>query len=475
KECERAGALVLRGRCYECEELPYKAFDPLVDALSHHLMGLEDHEVEPLLPPDTACLAELFPVLGRVRAFAERGLVSSIADPFERKRRATTACRRLLRRIAEQRPLVLCMDDLQWGDLDSGPLFAEVMRSAEAPAMLLVFAFRAEDEADSALIRALRDDYLPSARVKPREVRIEALGASEAETLAEELLSGSVHAERAIAAVVAEACGSPFFLRELSSFVRARGFTAGELKLETVLKARVDALPEHSRTLLELVAAAGKPEPQALLNEASGLGARAFSAGQILKAHNLVHSSGALSRARLEAYHDRIRETVYRQLSPDRARYLHRLLAVTHEQYADQHEIERDAEALCDHWQRAGERKRALEYAVMAAERAETSLAFLHAAKLYARAIELVDGDDARVSRLEGRTGRALMFAGRGALAADAFFRAVQHASEADAQEYRRLAITQLLNSGMLGRAFAELREAEDTLGLRFPATNLKA
>jgi serine/threonine protein kinase len=473
-ECEQAGALVLRGRCYECEELPYKAFDPLMDALSGHLLTLEEEEVEPLLPPDIACLAELFPVLGRVRAIAGHGLVSSVADPFERKRRATTACRRLLSRIGQRRALVLYVDDLQWGDLDSGPLFADVIRGPEAPAMLLLFAFRAEDEAGCALIRALREEYLPSADVRPRELRVEALSPADAEQLASELLAGSLAADRAVPAVVAEACGSPFFIRELSSYVRTSGFGTGELKLETVLKARIDALPEHSRILLELVAAAGRPEPQALLNEASALGERAFAAGQILKAHSLVHSSGSLENARLEAYHDRIRESVYAQLSPERARDLHRVLALALEQFAERQAVECDAEALCDHWQRAGERARALDYAKIAAERAESSLAFLHAAKLYGKALELVD-EPAQASALEAQSGKALMFAGRGVLAADAFFRAMQSASEADAQEYRRLAITQLLNAGSLDRAFAELRGAEDVLGLSFPGSNLKA
>jgi serine/threonine protein kinase len=474
-ECEQAGALVLRGRCYEAEELPYKAFDPLMDALSGYLMSLDSAAAHALLPADITCLAELFPVLGRVPAIAKQGVVSTIADPYERKRRATTACRRLLKRITEQRQLVLYVDDLQWGDLDSGPMFAELLRGSEAP-LLLLFAFRAEDEANCALIRALRDDYLPAAGVRERhEVRVEALGAEDAERLARALLAGTPHAERAIKTVVAEACGSPFFIRELASFVRAQGIdAAGELKLETVLKARVDALPEHSRTLLEFVAAAGRPEPQSLLNEASGLGKRAFAAGQILKAHNMVHGSGTLEHTRIEAYHDRIRETVYRQLTGDRRRYLHRVLAVTLEEFAERHGQERDAEALGDHWHKAGERKRALDYALVAAERAEASLAFLHAAKLYKKALDMLQDDPKQHSALEGRIGKALAFAGRGVEAADAFFRAMKGAGEG-AQDYRRLAITQLLGSGSLDRAFAELASAEDVLGLRFPNSNGKA
>jgi serine/threonine protein kinase len=475
-DCEDAGALVLRGRCYEAEELPYKAFDPLMDALSGYLMSLERSQVDALLPPDASCLAEMFPVLGRVSSIANRGLVSSVSDPFERKRRATTACRRLLKQIATQRPLILYVDDLQWGDLDSGPLFADLLRGGDTP-LLLLFAFRAEDEAQSPLIRALREQYLPAVGVRERtELRIEPLTPQDAERLARARLTGSAHAERLVQEVVNEACGSPFFIRELAAFVRSQSPEAKlELKLAVVLEARVAALPDHSRQLLEFVAAAGRPEPQALLNEASGLGERAFAAGQILKAHNLVHGSGTLQDARLEAYHDRIRETVYQKLTPDRQRYLHRVLAVSLEQLAERNGQTRDAEALCEHWSKAGERKRAHDYAVLAAENAEATLAFLHAAKLYQKAIELVDRDPRLVSQHEGKVGRALMYAGRGVEAADAFFRAMPGADPSEAQDHRRMAITQLLGTGTLERAFAELRNAEDVFGLSLPKSTLDA
>lgn len=473
-ECEQSGALVLRARCYECEDLPYKAFDPLMDALAEHLLTLDEQSLSALIGEDIKWLSQLFPALLRVKQIAQHGTEASAVDPFEKKRRAGAACRNLFHALAKRARVVLYVDDLQWGDLDSGPLFADLLRGPDAPPLLMVVSFRAEDER-SPLIRALREDFLPSAKLDGLcELRLLALDREASTQLALALLGDEQ--KSAVANVVAEAGGSPFFVRELASFVRERGAEAGRgLSLSAVLTARVAALPESSRTLLEMVAVAGRPELQALLNEASCLGTQAFGAGQILKAHNLVNSTGSDAKARLEAYHDRIRETVYRALSEDRRTYLHRLMAVTLEQWAERNNQTRDAEALFEHWRKAGENKRAREYAVYAAEHAEAALAFMHAAKLYQQAAELHANDLPMQSELLGRTGNALRFAGRGADAAKMFFLAIQGADEARARVLRRDAITELLAAGHLERAYAELAKAEDLLGLPFPRSTGEA
>ena len=53
--------VVLQGRCYERESVPYKGLDGVVDNLSKHLASMRRAKAESLMPRNRAALARVFP------------------------------------------------------------------------------------------------------------------------------------------------------------------------------------------------------------------------------------------------------------------------------------------------------------------------------------------------------------------------------------------------------------------------------
>jgi hypothetical protein len=157
-----------------------------------------------------------------------------------------------------------------------------------------------------------------------RRVAVAPLPAEDARALAASLLErtgAGAHAARrrsSAESIADEAGGHPLFMSELvlrASASDAHAAAHAQVRLDDVLWQRIQERQGPARELLELVAVAAAPLPQGVAAEAAGLDPPSFArAARELRNERLVRTSGIRSSDDVEAYHDRIRETVVARL-----------------------------------------------------------------------------------------------------------------------------------------------------------------
>jgi serine/threonine protein kinase/tetratricopeptide (TPR) repeat protein len=451
--------IILQGRCYERESVPYKALDGVVDSLSKHLASLRPARAETLLPRNSLALARVFPVMLQVDPiFNARSARPETVDLFTLRRQAFGALRELLGRIADRQPLVIYIDDLQWADADSTFLLEDLLRPPEAPKLLLVGSFRTEDIEDKPFLKQLLQG---TGTDTCRELFVGPLPGGEARELTRSLFASvGISSEPFIDSIVQEAAGSPFLLEQLTHYgmMNERAATAG-ISLATMLDERIRQLPVGSRQFLDTLAVARRPVNQDVAVSAAGLTDNALEILSALRSAQFVRSGG--TGYGVEIYHDRIGETLASMLHDDDRRQIHRRLA----QALEARGLD-DPEALYEDYLGAGEEDRAALHAEAAARKAASTLAFDRAALYYRRVIELRPSA-ANLVDLKISLGDALANAGRPAEAAKEYLDAAKASGSQRSLALQQRAGAQLLTGGHIEEGLEVFRVVLETAGFK--------
>ncbi len=186
-----------------------------------------------------------------------------------------------------------------------------------------------------------------------------------------------------------------------------------------------------------------------------------------LRADHLLRTSGSM--ARVETYHDRIRETLADRLASDDARAIHAALVRTLTAKGVD-----DPDSLFEHCRGAGDLEAASQHASLAARKARAALAFDRAASLYRSALQLAPASPAVGEWREG-LGDALMSAGRPREAAEAYLEAAHGADRSRQVELQRRAAEQFLAGGYINRGAAVIRTVLAAVDLRTASSPLTA
>lgn len=470
-------ALVLYGRCMERAFVPFKALDQVVEALGSRLRRLDESQLAYFLPIHFNALAKVFPVLEDLvpRRETHSRLEREPADPLELRRRAFAALRELLARLAQfqELPIVVAVDDLQWGDPDSISLLAELLRTPDAPRVLFIGCTR-NDKVDQRVLGPLLEvqrRFRQSHRV--RRLVLRELGHEDAVGLARHFLKGTGRDH--FAPQIAEVSrGHPLLISLLTHGLHWRSLkNVGANHLEdprTVLDAAINHLREPEQELLYVLAVCGQPMCGRLACQAANLPDIPLEIISKLATDRWLVVAGAAAGDTIDLGNDVLRDTLLERLRgrPDAARAIHERLATTMRAFAAENHVTIDDEVLAYHFQQAGRFFEARCHFIKAAERATEALAFSHAASLYDMALNSARNDDSD-HELRQRRAESLADAGRSEDAAREYLGVAESADFPQSLELRRKAVLQLVISRDPQAGQDVLAQVLEGLGLRLP------
>lgn len=478
--------IILTGRCYEHEFVPYKALDSLMDSLASYLSDLTRREKASIIPKDINALARIFPVFNQISEISEAsGELLDQLNFQQLRQRAFIALRDLLIQLGKEKSLVLYVDDLQWGDSDSAILLQEILRIPNAPRLLFLASYRSEDALGSELLKILLHEDVDMLAEK-QEIELKALSSEEAYKLAKILLDDMSKEQAEI--IAAEAGGSPFFISEFVRYSQqGHNFTHttaertvknGLSSLDEVIQRNIQELPETARNLLEIIAIAGQPIDRKIAKQAANIKDEdQVVVINVLRANRLVRAKASKQHYELELYHNRIKEAIVKSLASQTIESHHANLALALEELSGD-----DPQWLAYHFSCAGNNAKAIKYIILAAEEACHTLAFNQAVQFYQKALELV----AKSSELENlslgiqkqdleiKLADSLAFAGRSREAAEIYIAIADEIcnlciTDNVALKFQQRAAEELFRCGHIDEGLEVLSSVLNKVGIKVP------
>lgn len=438
ERAKQTGALLLPGRCYQAESLPYKAFDEAFGQLAKWWKRAGAEQLRNSRPRHAALLSRIFPALSVLGEQPGQDALIPV-DPVEVKMAVLRALVDLLKRVSETNPVVICVDDLQWADADSLNLLDHLSQS---DASLLLVA-----TAHDPYTTTMHASVMPTLRLD-----LPPLGFDATQRLANEVCDTTHLLVDHSAELHQQTGGSPYLICEWASFVKEHGF-APALGVSELLAARIRELTWPQQQLLALVAICNEPIECSIATRLTG--ATELSDVTELVQQRLLRTLSRDGKLCLDLYHMQIRVPACALLQREQRREMHRLIAVELEQ------LGAPPERCVAHQMEAGDRDAAAQLALQSARGAQQNLAFVRAAELYDLTLKLLDVDDARTLTVAIQKAQAWQYALRPLAAGEAFLDASQRCTEPDrARELLRLAGEQLLLGGNIVVGLATLEQA---------------
>jgi tetratricopeptide (TPR) repeat protein len=386
------GAEVLIGRCYEGEGAP--PFWPWVQILRGFARSRDAAGLMRSLGPGASDVAQMSPDLReRLPGLA----IPPAMDGDQARFRQFDSVARLFARAAEEKPLVVILDDLQGADEPSLQLLRFLARETRDSSLLVVgtyrdYALNLKAELTEALGELAREE-------STERITLKGLNASDVNRYIE-LLTGIPPSSEVVESVHAGTAGNPLFMTDVVRSLVENGQVgasadawSGAIEIpdgvRSAVARRLSLLSVECVDILGVAAGFGREFAESALARTCGIDReRSRAALEEALAARLIEPDPE-GQGRYRFVHVMVRDALYEQTPPTRRSDLHLRIGEALEAAAREGAEPPYAE-LATHFFAAAD-PRAVIYARRAGDRALDLLAFEEAARQYDFALRALD------------------------------------------------------------------------------------
>jgi tetratricopeptide (TPR) repeat protein len=420
KQVVKYHALVLGGVCSaRHSEYAFSLFSDLLmqifDIQQHYSPRQIHEQIDQkinLWSPELDETRPFLEILMGVQPSGVQGERVTSLEPEQLRRQTFVAIHHLFSVLALRQPIVFILDDLQWIDSISADLLLYLSHLVVSRPILFLCAQRQNEispfESTLARTRSMHSNQYIHLSINPLTI-------TECRQLLDEFLASADLPDSFLSLIIQQSGGNPYFIEEFVRLLVEKDFlrlVRGKLvanrtlqadaldvpaSLESLIRARVDSLDISAKQLLQIASVIGHRFNSALLAQVAEREDNRLILSQL-------HTRGMLNPTMEEEYwefsHPLIELIVYNSALRAQRRILHHRTAIALENRWRGSEDEH-AEDLAYHFRKAEIYDRALNYLILAGERAAARHANEVAVSFFEQAAELLSavpdvGDETR-------------------------------------------------------------------------------
>jgi ABC-type oligopeptide transport system substrate-binding subunit/class 3 adenylate cyclase len=354
---------------------------------------------------------DVYPFLSRMLSLPLDEEVAAALDDMEGEQLKTStfqAVETFLAQAASDRRMVLVCEDLHWADPTSLELLEHLLPLTGKAPLLFLCVFRPERDHGCWHVRETASQDYSHCHTG---LRLHALSDAESEALVGNLLRME-HLPKALQdRILGHAEGNPFYLEEvLRSLIDGGAIAQDEATgrwqatrdvadiaipdtLQGVLMARIDRLQDETKRVLQMASVIGRIFLHRVLakiaREERGLEGKLLT----LQQEEMIWERARMPELEYMFKHHLTQEAAYNGLLKAERRATHQQVAEALERLFPER-IEELVGLLAHHWERAGNREKAVAYLLKAGDQARVAYAHEEAIDHYQRALALLEEQD---------------------------------------------------------------------------------